>query len=284
MVKASIDKMSIIFDCPSFSSGGKFAVKFWESFRKCILNRSSYERTDMFYKYNATYNDIFISWGMNEHGVDDKMRLEFNPSKTKVFDIISVIVFIGQNSLLSARVTRLDFAVDYDFELSAVSFYDKFKRKCQIICGDTGVQTIYLGAKSSDVQIRIYDKRVQLKEEFNTVHDGSWWRVESQDQRPFSLFGELNKNPFQNLFYVDIFDIEGLDDFEMLFVTVAAKLGVNGALSIVRDRNNRQVKLARVLSRRIQIETPEEVYRKNFEPLITKLKEKLNDGSICKLH
>lgn len=102
-------------------------------------------------------------------------RIEFFPehASREAWSTVRRVLAIASR----VRVTRLDIAVDLParFQLLADS------RKVRIIAGPRGVETLYVGVRKSDRQIRVYDKRRQLIESSRAGEDHpEETRVEAQ--------------------------------------------------------------------------------------------------------
>jgi hypothetical protein len=100
-----------------------------------------------------------------------ELRIEFNPNtlvpSTSFYQIIS--------NLLYPRITRLDFAVDYERDLSSYRFHTKIPKKSTSFFSRSGkLETHYIGSRNSGNLYRIYDKAKEQKE------DGIKWRIEQE--------------------------------------------------------------------------------------------------------
>lgn len=116
-------------------------------------------------------------------------RMEFNPNKLDTDEVIWIIDNIVP-LLSDVGFTRLDLAFDVDFDLSEYKFIpmgkERNKRK-GTFQGATGrIETIYIGARSSDKMVRIYNKKLERKDK-DLVGDYSdlehWWRLEFELKR-----------------------------------------------------------------------------------------------------
>lgn len=119
-------------------------------------------------------------------------RIDFNPAKLNNMEIDEVYTIIAK--AIYPRITRLDIAIDYrGYDLSTVEWVEDRARSRVAHHGGNGkLQTLYLGAWSSNNFIRIYDKAKEQK------LDGTWWRVEAEiridkETKPFA------KNPFAGI-------------------------------------------------------------------------------------
>lgn len=131
-----------------------------------------------------------------------EMRMEFNPNKWMEDEAKEILAWMKH-----ARPTRIDTAMDYDHDLSNYVLVDSRARKRNIILSGAGkLQTVYLGARSSEDMVRIYDKAEEQGEKSQTL-----WRVELQrrfrpDSReyfPRSLFHDIYMVMTQSENFVD---------------------------------------------------------------------------------
>jgi hypothetical protein len=135
-----------------------------------------------------------------------QIRLEFNPNRYKTKS--------GERALMSIlrcitdpETSRVDTAIDfYGEDFALYQFHDFKNRKKQVIYSRSGrPETIYLGARSSDEQIRIYDKGVEQK----IGHQALWWRVESQVRKEKAR--AIEYNPFEKVLATKEKEIEDYD-------------------------------------------------------------------------
>ena len=101
------------------------------------------------------------------------LRMEWNPSileenpalRSDFFDILhNIFGDTMEEEFLSARITRIDLATDVrqlPIEKIAVARQDNTVSSAIYYGRDGRPQTIYLGAKESDLRFTIYDKRAQ---------------------------------------------------------------------------------------------------------------------------
>jgi len=93
-----------------------------------------------------------------------RVRFEINPNKFDFSNIWYRTLLNHIPHLEGSDITRIDFAIDYFFPLDASCFIDKFKLKNFVCNGRGGVESWYLGSPSSDMQIKIYNKKLEQKE------------------------------------------------------------------------------------------------------------------------
>jgi len=120
-----------------------------------------------------TASDLFVQVA-EPNSLVPNCRIDFNPNN-----------FDPQGSLWhdllrklrpsSRRLTRVDYAIDYQEDLSLWSFETSKARKRNVYYSeDHKPETIYLGTNKSKDQYRIYDKAKEQGQ------DGIWWRIEHQ--------------------------------------------------------------------------------------------------------
>jgi len=137
------------------------------------------------------------------------VRVDCNPSKYTTKK--SKPVFLDSirkltKNLCDIGITRMDFAIDFNIDLSKFSIIST-DPKIQILYLDRSgeMMTHYLGSNSSPVRYRIYNK---AKEQGRT--DLTWWRVEVQ-YRFSKDFKWTQITPFSDL---RIFKLEYQDDWK----------------------------------------------------------------------
>ena len=144
------------------------------------------------YRYALkTFSGLFIQVKEKGSHVQD-VRVEFNPNNIEDYSDLFDLV----NCLTDIRVTRADFACDYALDLSPFIFTNKTARKTNIFrSADGSLETLYLGCRSSEDQIRIYNKALE-----QGITDRLWWRIEHQLRFPKNCeipFSECH--PFKDL-------------------------------------------------------------------------------------
>jgi hypothetical protein len=101
----------------------------------------------------------------------------------------------------SLRVSRLDVAVDIPISLRRLQVLGSPRQKANVFLGPQGIETIYLGRRKSDRQLRIYDRRRLLVEKglAGDTHPDST-RVEAQLRNLGSIRNlSALPNPFSDL-------------------------------------------------------------------------------------
>lgn len=124
------------------------------------------------------------------------IRFEFNPNNIVQSDenehrqnIVKIL-----RTMKYPKVNRLDLALDFKgIDLSGLTVVDMSSRKQNEWRNGSGKrETLYIGGKTSDLKIRIYDKAVEQ----NDTSNGHWWRVEAQMKGDWCspMNGELRVN------------------------------------------------------------------------------------------
>lgn len=134
-------------------------------------------------------------------------RLEFNPARASRCDWSLVQRLLRLAKPSSDRVSRLDVAVDIPVSLRRVQPLASRKHKVNVFLGSTGVETIYLGVKGSEHQIRIYDGRQRLMDVGRAgVDHPEVTRFEAQLRNVSRAIGDLVAlpDPFVHLQLVDL--------------------------------------------------------------------------------
>jgi len=136
------------------------------------------------HQYNFTECGLFLQLGDFER--EKVFRIEFNPNKLKkehltfYFNIMKRIKF--------PNVTRIDWAVDYDEDMSNYEFKQLTARKTiEYRSRSRKLETLYLGSPKSDNFTRVYNKALEkrrskfkkLDQEEEIEVKEVLWRVES---------------------------------------------------------------------------------------------------------
>lgn len=123
------------------------------------------------YRYRYTTEEGLTIEIADEKAPVPNLRIDFNPQTVLWERLLKPF----SKSLVDVRVTRLDYAHDYDLDLSRVNFQLENRVKTIDYRSGTGkLETRYLGAKDSSLRFRIYDKAKEQKE------SGTKWRIEAQ--------------------------------------------------------------------------------------------------------
>jgi hypothetical protein len=139
----------------------------------------------------------------HESSPTPQIRLEFNPNhfKTRVSGRYMMQLL---KHIKEPRPTRIDPAIDlFTEDISTYKIYDEKTRKKRLhTTPHDRLETLYLGAKSSDETIRIYDKKVESGETVASQVYGHWWRVEGQIRGEKARNMLYGYNPFIGLEFI----------------------------------------------------------------------------------
>lgn len=109
---------------------------------------------------NSFYVGISPNW--IENGINNVMRIDFNPNKVATSDIFrKVYRDILSNSKMHT-IKRIDIAVDYNNE-RANFFMLKDERKYSMIQNSLSNCTEYLGKRSNHGRVKLYNKQLESK-------------------------------------------------------------------------------------------------------------------------
>ncbi|BCC80251.1 replication initiation factor domain-containing protein [Bacillus cereus] len=161
-----------------------------------------------FVGFSKNYSFRHMYQGLNgellEIGEKGKIRLDFNPNRANMPQVREIV-----SRLKYPYLTRLDVAVDYfGIDLSEIEWTSIKRRKRNLWLSQSNeVETLYIGAPTSDKRYRIYNKRLERlekKEEPDHRAVNGHWRVEVQQR-----FQESNNilDPV-DYFAADLFDIK----------------------------------------------------------------------------
>lgn len=138
-----------------------------------------------------------------------ELRYDFNPNRKEYNRLHNEVLGLMKNS----HSTRVDMAFDiYGVDMSSWRWIDTLGRPFNVWYSGAGeVETWYIGGKSSDPKIRVYNKAKEQK-----LKDKIWWRVEVQMRRETckvieKFNGEVIYNPFKDIYPVVDDDFKHLD-------------------------------------------------------------------------
>lgn len=196
-VQASIDRLTVL---------GK--TKYLDLFEQTLRNKSTVKKVlSADFPYRKAFITCDGTW-IGLKGEDAKaippIRVDFNPNSLSPEGEKELHEILGM--MASQRLSRVDVAIDYvGKDLSNLEWHEEVERSRRLYTSRTGrLETIYLGAPSSDRQTRIYDKGLEQRVDYD------WWRVESQARmkKGDKLFQD---NPFSGLYaYEKGSEYEGL--------------------------------------------------------------------------
>lgn len=181
------------------------------------LNNSGYVdidfQTKKTYGFRQAYRGLYGEF--IEVDGKGKVRLDFNPNKANANEIGYILSYLKYPHL-----TRLDIAVDYfEVDFQDVEWSSMRSRKKNYWKDEYGtLETLYLGAQTSDKRFRIYNKALEMREKKKeSINAGHWWRVEVQQRfkanENYSPSEYLLPNLFDIRPYRKKLDISFIDKF-----------------------------------------------------------------------
>ena len=205
--ETSIDRLTIVgYDVGIFSNYLKNSE---------YINSTGFSRN---YGFRHSYSGL-----RGEHietGDKGKVRIDFNPNKANMDQVEKMI-----SGMKYPHLTRLDIAIDYfGKDLSTIDWTSSGRRKRNYWVDHKGtLETLYIGAPSSDKRFRIYNKALERKENSHGEWEKDWemqlekhplavnghWRVEVQKR-----FKERDNilNP-KEYFLPNLFDIRAISKY-----------------------------------------------------------------------
>lgn len=133
---------------------------------------SWYEFDD--YDEEREENLIFIH--VFEHGGESDLRIDFNPNSLKKYDVEYIwndLRFVLSTLQVNLRLSRFDLA----FDIINAPFIQEMKNirggttRKEFYGRSGALETIYWGSQASSVQIRLYDKLVEIEGEIDELYD-----------------------------------------------------------------------------------------------------------------
>lgn len=133
---------------------------------------SWYEFDD--YDEEREENLIFIH--VFEHGGESDLRIDFNPNSLKKHDVEYIwndLRFVLSTLQVNLRLSRFDLA----FDIINAPFIQEMKNirggttRKEFYGRSGALETIYWGSQASSVQIRLYDKLVEIEGEIDELYD-----------------------------------------------------------------------------------------------------------------
>lgn len=265
-LEVSIDRLTIVaYDSGSFST---------------LLENSLYIKGKGF---SSNYGFRHAYSGLNgEHievGEKGKVRLDFNPNKA---DMEQIALIMGK--LKYPHLTRMDIAVDYfGKDLSHLEWSSSGKRKRNKWTDQNGVlETLYIGAPSSDKRFRIYNKRLErleAGEEADPRGKEGHWRIEVQKRfKERDLIIDPIEYLLPNLFdispissHIDLSHIEKFSERMIVAGLLARPEEISKADKKTKAKYNKLIEEAKALNTVPLAITPQQAYEKEKSRLAGQL-------------
>lgn len=270
----SVDKIVILLGVPKVGLDG--ASIFWKRF-DAMIDWGHPEITGQggLYQYSVKWcEDYFIQWGVIKNN-NETVRIEFNPNKCDLKYLMAFFSVFKKQAFSLARVTRLDVAIDYGIYLNPHCWAVKNTPYSASFEFNSVTKTRYFGSPSSDVQIRIYDKKKEFldHQEIN-LPCSDFWRCEAQvkaiggdsfflhEQKKVTSF-----NPFERLEFFDpfCFDYEDMGMFS-LFCECVKSRGMMWAIRQLGSHNtsSKYKEKFKFLQGDLKFNLPADIYKNCF--------------------
>jgi DNA relaxase NicK len=166
------------------------------------LSNSGYVDIDYYTKKTYGFKQAYKGLQSELIEVEGKgrVRLDFNPNTANMSEIGNILSYLKYPHL-----TRLDIAIDYfNIDFQNIEWSSMRTRKRNKWTDEYGtLETLYIGAPTSEKRFRIYNKALEMKEKKKGRSKvGHWWRVEVQQR----FKGNDNYTPSEYLL-TNLFDI-----------------------------------------------------------------------------
>ena len=190
----SIDRLTVIWDTDTGS-----LRRIFKNLKQAISTRvDSFEihdnvRDDVFTlaKDFNEYDSInIIFFQLSTYGNEQLIRIDFNPNTLKEFGGMKVwrqLMYFARLNSLTVRLSRFDLAFDIFNRPEIVNLqHIKGGVTHKVFYGRGGnIESKYWGASGSNVQVRLYDKNIEVlshkrTDKLNIESKPFWWRLEFQ--------------------------------------------------------------------------------------------------------
>lgn len=190
--RISIDKLRIMADFNIGFVGDLATIKH----KNLVFNHN--EDFSKFWGYYINADREKINFGYDENKAratkSRNLWVEFNPNKFQDFELIQKYLLQYANN---ASPTRLDLAFDIETDLSNYKIHETTPVSERLYLGRTKkLETRYLGSPMSDLQVRIYNKKLELfKNDRIEIEQDELWRFEIQlkAEKIYDLANSLDK-------------------------------------------------------------------------------------------
>jgi hypothetical protein len=199
--------------------------------------------------YHYRFRPVFGGFvELNPSSEGGQVRFDYNPNELR--SAIEAMRFIRwmRGNVGGVRPTRVDIALDYhdNPHLPTANWIDERPRKVCVWRGRLGqLESIYFGAPSSQLRIRVYDKALEQREE------GNWWRVEAQVRISSEEdWEDAIRQPFAGIYAVQA-NVSGLSVQELAMLDYSSR---NPEAMGLLDKKTRAK--YRLLRRQVGVITP----------------------------
>lgn len=275
----SIDKLVMLIPAPDGSA--KF---FWKSFDRmlsgCLSRDFKKDTSSETYVYSVKlFDDYFVQW--NDIGRIKNIRIEFNPNKADIKKLAFILAPFPVHKINLIRISRIDCAIDYTIKLNPKFFGCHHVSKKMYYYDKNDVDTLYFGAASSDKQIRMYNKKNELKAKEDVTLPCEFWRVEAQVRNDwFFKFYEKQKNinPFARMFFMQgslymQAPAGGVRNFLLACHVHGIEFASKGMDKGVLSKYQKQI--SNLMQQKINFNMPQDIYTNCFVPAVKRLYEKI---------
>ena len=297
----SFDKVVIKISLPAKEEVNNFLNKGFT--RELISLNSEYWSQDdyKFYACNFKFEGIYLSWGFKGKNIDgfeqNHLRIEFNPNKTFLEELSIILKYIPRQLIRTIKYSRIDFAIDYEgYNLIPELFYHPRKRRGSYYFNNGQFETLYLGSHLSDLQFRIYNKRIEalfrnrlkldqltpekiadLKIDYGLDFKKPVWRIETQ-MRKESIRRVIadNYQPLKDLVCVaSLEDSESYDFKYRFFIQSVKNIGLQNSLKLIKEYKTRKGYIEFVKNYGKPLRHPQQIFEENFDKLFNDLDSRI---------
>ena len=258
----------------------KLAITFDTAYaRKLLTIVANHGRTSTtkrpIYAHESRCGDVFVQHRPLPGSFASRTsRLEFNPATASPSDtkLVKRLVAIAKN----IRISRVDVAIDVPVSIRRFQVLSSTRQKVVTYSGPAGIETLYLGKRGADRQIRLYDRQKRLHERGHLPPcDGPLTRIEAELHHVRVSLSELAslKDPFSHL---QLFDLSSgdLPLPQALLLNYARVFG----LATLRDHleRNEFVALVNARPRSSLLPHPSAVFDQQWSGAVATLLRELN--------
>lgn len=185
-----LDRLSFVADTTLHKNrDGELTSPQWDRFcnHPDVIGRHSAKYP---YRYQLKMASGYVVQFSDRTASLPEVRVDLNPAKLRGAEqSLSLLCSFLRNP----RITRMDFAIDYCYDLSDWFIQSKSRLSSRCYHSASGrLETKYLGGPNSNLQIRVYDKALEQKQ------PGTLWRVEAQVRLPANVTADMLE-PFKDL-------------------------------------------------------------------------------------
>lgn len=202
------------------------------------------------------------------------LRIEFNPNKSEHFTALTPIFssFAEKVPASTVRVGRIDVAIDYAADVNPSMVLCDGVRKSFTATGQSGLESVYFGTRSSKSYYRLYNKRQEILDNEGLDIGHSLWRLELESKEGFYL----TENPdhlkqFQRFKFFE----PSVKSGDWLIDLIQQQSAINGLQHVLRCMPKRTQLRYRKIFKELQlqnVESPSFIYARDFNTAWVKLR------------